>query len=253
MVKQVINKRGNICKVFSSPGGTMYKCCCCYQYLGYYKCQKINKPCDLGACLVPAGGCQVSFLRTNDPLAQGIGTIAQARPQSGVLGDGRETPSRMRNSRGQGSPRLGLGGANLECACALHALGEEAAVSRAPRRCFSRLWPASPENPVSSGYTQGGDVSRAREGATMPVRRAAQPLGFLIPAAWLGGAAVAIEARSRREARVGRGRAGPSGPRPLRELAGGPSVRGGPAHLGKHPGACPVAFVPAASRGACAV
>lgn len=29
----------------------------------------------------------------------------------------------------------------------------------------------------------------------MPVRRAAQPLGFLIPAAWLGGAAVAMEAR----------------------------------------------------------
>lgn len=97
----------------------------------------------------------------------------------------------------EGARDPGLGGANSECACALHALGEEAAVWRAPRRCFSRLWPTSPANPVSLGYTPGGDVSRTREGATMPVRRVAQPLGFLIPAAWLGGAAVAIEAQSR--------------------------------------------------------
>ncbi|KAM5298257.1 kinesin-like protein KIF3A [Ctenodactylus gundi] len=47
----------------------------------------------------------------------------------------------------------------------------------------------------------------------MPVSRAAYPQGFLlIPAAWLGGAAVAIEARSGRAARVGRGGAGPAGP-----------------------------------------
>lgn len=165
-------------------------------------------------------------------------------------------PKRLRAcvvQEAEGARDPGLGGANLECACALHVLVEEAAVPRAPRRCFSRLWPASPANPVSLGYTPGGDVSRAREGATMPVRKAAQPLGFLIPAAWLGGAAVAIEARSRREARVGRGRARPRGPRPLRELAGGPRAPGRPAHLGKHLGAGPVAFVPAASRGACAV
>ena len=44
----------------------------------------------------------------------------------------------------------------------------------------------------------------------MPVRRVIQPLGFLlISAAWPGGAAVTMEARSRRAARVGWGGAGP--------------------------------------------
>lgn len=43
----------------------------------------------------------------------------------------------------------------------------------------------------------------------MPVRRVASPLGFLlILAAWPGGAAVAMEARSRLAAWVGRGRLG---------------------------------------------
>lgn len=59
---------------------------------------------------------------------------------------------------------------------------------------------------------QGGDLRRAPEGATMPVRRVAQPLGFLISAAWLGGAAVAMEARIRQAAGVGRGRVRLDGP-----------------------------------------
>ena len=43
----------------------------------------------------------------------------------------------------------------------------------------------------------------------MPVSGVTQPLGFLlIPAAWPGGAAVTMEAQSRRAAGVGRGRAG---------------------------------------------
>jgi hypothetical protein len=72
--------------------------------------------------------------------------------------------------------------------------------------------PVTPVNPVSLGCIPGRDVRRAREGAKMPVRTAAEPLRFLlIPAAWLGGAAVAIEARSGRVARVGRGRARPCG------------------------------------------
>ncbi|KAM4869765.1 kinesin-like protein KIF3A isoform 1-T1 [Urocitellus parryii] len=75
----------------------------------------------------------------------------------------------------KGARNLGLGGANLECACALHTLVEEAAVSRAPRRCFSRLWPPSPADPVSLGYTPVGDVSRAREWATMPINKSEKP------------------------------------------------------------------------------
>lgn len=46
----------------------------------------------------------------------------------------------------------------------------------------------------------------------MPVRRVAQPLGFLISAAWLGGAAVAMEARIRQAAGVGRARVRLDGP-----------------------------------------
>lgn len=45
----------------------------------------------------------------------------------------------------------------------------------------------------------------------MPVRRVAQPLWFLVSAPGSGGAAVAMDAWSRRAARVGQGRARPCG------------------------------------------
>lgn len=72
----------------------------------------------------------------------------------------------------------------------------------------------------------------------MPVRRVSQPLGFLlIPAAWRGGAAVAMEARSRRAAGVGRG--GTWQARPAEHLgspADGPGPVGGLPDLGRGPG-----------------
>lgn len=132
-------------------------------------------------------------------LAQRNGSTAQARPPSGVLGDGLGKLPRRRNSRDQGSLRPGGGAGRARSAPAHSALSSRrAAVSRAARRFLSYLWPASPANPASLDCTLGGDVHRAREGATMPVRRVAQPLSCLfISAAWPGGAAVAMEARSR--------------------------------------------------------
>ena len=72
----------------------------------------------------------------------------------------------------------------------------------------------------------------------MPVSGVTQPLGFLlIPAAWPGGAAVTMEAQSRRAAGVGRGRAGqgravPGGPSGWGARRVGPGLGvGGPADL----------------------
>lgn len=67
----------------------------------------------------------------------------------------------------------------------------------------------------------------------MPVRRVVLPLWLLVSAAWPGGAAVAMEAQSRRAAGAGRGGAGlglRSGR--LGSLADGPRTRGSPAGAG---------------------
>lgn len=70
----------------------------------------------------------------------------------------------------------------------------------------------------------------------MPVRRVAQPLWLLVSAAWPGGAAVAMEAQSRRAAGVGRGGAGLGlRPMPLGSLADAPRIRSGPAGVGSGP------------------
>lgn len=125
----------------------------------------------------------------------------------------------------------GWGGASPECACAPPALARGAAVSRSARRCFGSLWETSPANPAPLDCAQGGDLRRAQEGATMPVRGVAQPLGFLIPAAWHGGAAVAMEARIRQAAGVGRGRA-----ERLGSLVGRLGAGGVPTGPGRGPG-----------------
>lgn len=71
----------------------------------------------------------------------------------------------------------------------------------------------------------------------MPVSRVTQPRGFLlIPAAWPGGAAVTMEAQSRREAGVGRGRAGQCGAGEAVGEPGGWALDwGGPADPGRGP------------------
>lgn len=132
----------------------------------------------------------------------------------------------------------GWGGASPECACALPTLARGAAVSRAPRRCFGSPWQTSPANPVPAPLdcAQGGDLRRVQEGATMPVRGVAQPLGFLIPAAWHGGAAVAMEARIRQAAGVGRGRVRLGWADCLGSLVGGLGAGGVPAGPGRGPG-----------------
>lgn len=72
----------------------------------------------------------------------------------------------------------------------------------------------------------------------MPVRRVVQPLWFLfISAAWPGGAAVAMEARSRLAGGRGGAGQGPAlGPGPWGSLVGRPGVREPPPGLGKDPG-----------------
>lgn len=78
----------------------------------------------------------------------------------------------------------------------------------------------------------------------MPVRTMAQPLWFFfISAAWLGGAAVAMEARSRLagdRGGAGQGRPSPGsrapGPGRLGSLVGGPGLRGPPPALGRDRG-----------------
>lgn len=91
----------------------------------------------------------------------------------------------------------------------------------------------------------------------MPVRRMAQPLWFFfISAAWLGGAAVAMEARSRLAG--DRGGAGQGRPSPGSRAPGGWGAWwGGLGCAGLllplgGTGASSAAFVAAASRGACA-
>ncbi|XP_014951414.3 kinesin-like protein KIF3A isoform X2 [Ovis aries] len=71
----------------------------------------------------------------------------------------------------------------------------------------------------------------------MPVRRVTQPLGLLlISAAWPGGAAVTMEARSRLAARVGRGRAGPGrAGQAVWEPGGWARACGGPPDPGRGP------------------
>lgn len=87
----------------------------------------------------------------------------------------------------------------------------------------------------------------------MPVRRVIQPLGFLlISAAWPGGAAVTMEARSRRAARVGwggagPGRAGPGGPSGVGARRLGPGMWGS-TRPWEGPGAGLATLVAGASR-----
>lgn len=71
----------------------------------------------------------------------------------------------------------------------------------------------------------------------MPVRRVTQPLGLLlISAAWPGGAAVTMEARSRQAARVGRGGAGPGrAGQAVWEPGGWARACGGPPDPGRGP------------------
>ena len=85
----------------------------------------------------------------------------------------------------------------------------------------------------------------------MPVRRVAQLLGFLIPAAWLGGAAVAMEAQNRQASGVGRGRVSSAGPSGWGAWRVGSSPRGS-CRSWEGPRAGPAVFAGAASRRACA-
>lgn len=82
----------------------------------------------------------------------------------------------------------------------------------------------------------------------MPVRRVTQPLGFLlISEAWPGGAAVTMEARSRRAARVGWGGAGPGRPSGVGARRVGPGMWGS-TRPWEGPGAGFATLVAAASR-----
>lgn len=85
----------------------------------------------------------------------------------------------------------------------------------------------------------------------MPVRRVAQPLWLLVSAAWPGGAAVAMEAQSRRAAGVGRGRAGPAA-RAVGEPGGCAQDPRRSSRSWERPVAGPASFIAAASRRACA-
>ena len=167
-------------------------------------------------CLFPIGSSQISHLQIRpDIQRQQNGSIAQAQPQSGFLGDGLGKLWRRRNKRGGGSLEPGDGAGRARSAPAHSALSPEEPQSRVRQGGVSVVFgPASPVNPASSDCTPGGDVRGAREEAAMPVGRVTQLLGFLlISEAWPGGAAVTMEARSRRAARVGWGGAGPGRPR----------------------------------------